>query len=418
MAHYLWWGRGGCVVYFGGERVKRARMDNKKRKQPGDDTRNMLVPSSNAIPDVLDFYLRFPHITSTLLSVPVPEVTPKRIAFETAVLRTDLASRFLYLFPDKFFVFWKHVQMLAGKDGDPCGNFIVLIFERKLSHIRVLCLSLFQIITSTVYASLESLRLCGPFDYLSGHVEEDDADLFLLHDRFETDLPEMQTLAVYNDGRFVYWSSKISAQMNLVSRDEPINREPLIVHVNNSEHFPKCDIIGAVDPFYMIAYLVGNNLPAKYQGFFSKDWIENYGAFIAEVEMIAKIRKEQSVGLPFHGIGIRVPIVNNVGYRPLNEKTGKLKELMISAATTSDEAMKKRKLEKIMEIINSVQFANDERDFGMGLELGHDMFWSNYGCFDKVAKRLLVTAYKLLDRNTYAHLIEIHMPYRRPLNYW
>lgn len=56
-----------------------------------------------------------------------------------------------------------------------------------------------------VYGNLKSLRLCGVFDYLSGHFKDENADEFLLHDRFPTDLPEMQTLAVYDNGRFVYW---------------------------------------------------------------------------------------------------------------------------------------------------------------------------------------------------------------------
>lgn len=59
----------------------------------------------------------------------------------------------------------------------------------------------------------------------------------------------------------------------MIFRDEPNTEKPLLVHVDNAEHFPKCVVIGAVDPFYMIAYLVGNTLPAKYRSFFSKDWI-------------------------------------------------------------------------------------------------------------------------------------------------
>lgn len=56
-----------------------------------------------------------------------------------------------------------------------------------------------------VFGDLKSLRLCGVFDYLAGHFKDKDTEKYLLHDRYATDLPEMQTLAVYNDGRFVYW---------------------------------------------------------------------------------------------------------------------------------------------------------------------------------------------------------------------
>lgn len=50
--------------------------------------------------------------------------------------------------------------------------------------------------------------------------------------------------------------------------------------------------------------------------------LERYKIFIANVKTIAKSRKKETVGLPFHGIGIYVKVVNDVGYRPLKEKTG------------------------------------------------------------------------------------------------
>ncbi|CAG9539623.1 unnamed protein product [Cercopithifilaria johnstoni] len=334
----------------------------KKHKQPCDDdtTESMNASSSSSL-------------RSSFHSERSAEVKPKRVRFESDVLKTDLETKYLCLFPDQFFIFWKHIEMLAGKDGDPCG----------------------------VYGNLKSFRLCGVFDYLGGHFKDENTDKYLLHDRFATDLPEMQTLAVYDDGRFVYW------------RDEPNTEKPLIVHVDNAEHFPKCVIVGATDPFYMVAHLVGKTLPVKYRSLFSKDWIEHYRTFIADVRTIVKSRKKETVGLPFHGIGIYVKLVNNVGYRPLNEKTGKLKELITSVATTSDEAIKQKKLEKIMEIVSAVQFANDEKDFGMGLEFGHDIFWSNHDFFDKMAVKLLATAYMLLNRGAFAHILKVHMPFRR-----
>ncbi|KAM3726665.1 Histone PARylation factor [Dirofilaria immitis] len=329
---------------------------NKKRKQPRKNTVKRVTESSSNDDDVKSSFHR----------VESGEIKPKRVTFESDVLKVDLQTKFLCLFPDEFFIFWKHAQMLAGKDGDPCG----------------------------VFGSLKFLRLCGVFDYLAGHLKDADTEKCLVYDRFATDLPEMQTLAVYNAGRFVYW------------RDEPNTEKPLIVHVDNAEHFPKCVIVGAVDPFYMIAYVVGNALPVKYRSFFTKDWTEHYKMFITNVKTIVKSRKKETVGFPFHGIGIHVKIVNNVGYRPLMEKTGKLKDLITFVATASSEAAKQKKLEKIMEIISYVQFANDEKDFGMGLEFGHDIFWSNYDFFDKMAEKVLTMAYKLLNRGVFARILE------------
>ncbi|VDM11453.1 unnamed protein product [Wuchereria bancrofti] len=359
---------------------------DKKRKEPCDDT----IEPTNEIENIdvyaiLGLHLKNLQINSSLHSTHSDEIKPKRVTFETDVLKTDLETKYLCLFPEEFFAFWKHVQKLAGKDGDPCGKFLMVNI-------------------TGVYGDLKCLRLCGVFDYLAGHFKDVDTEKYLLHDRFATDLPEMQTLAVYDDGRYVYW------------RDEPNTKKPLIVHVDNAEHYPKCVIVGAVDPFYMIAHLVGKTLRVEYRNFFSKDWIEGYKMFTANVKTIAKSRKNETVGLPFHGMGIYVKVVNDIGYRPLKEKTGELKNIINLVATTDNEDIKQKKMEKITEIVSCIQFANDEKDFGMGLEFGHDIFWSNHNFFDKMAGKILTMAYKLLDREAFARILEVHMPIRRNIS--
>ncbi|MCP9266207.1 Ig-like and fibronectin type-III domain-containing protein [Dirofilaria immitis] len=374
----------------GGRALMEVAGMNKKRKQPRKNTVKRVTESSSNDDDVCKIV--FP-------SCRVREIKPKRVTFESDVLKVDLQTKFLCLFPDEFFIFWKHAQMLAGKDGDPCGKFLYLETAGE----------------SCVFGSLKFLRLCGVFDYLAGHLKDADTEKCLVYDRFATDLPEMQTLAVYNAGRFnvvitelmslltvnecwpcsqhrlcfglnrlrsdVYYHLLKSPNFRankgiLVFRDEPNTEKPLIVHVDNAEHFPKCVIV------------------------------EHYKMFITNVKTIVKSRKKETVGFPFHGIGIHVKIVNNVGYRPLMEKTGKLKDLITFVATASSEAAKQKKLEKIMEIISYVQFANDEKDFGMGLEFGHDIFWSNYDFFDKMAEKVLTMAYKLLNRGVFARILE------------
>lgn len=49
----------------------------------------------------------------------------------------------------------------------------------------------------------------------------------------------------------------------------------------------------------------------------------------------------------------------------------------------------------------------------MGLEFGHDIFWSNYGYFDKMAAKLLIMAYDLLNRKAFSRILKLHMPFRR-----
>ena len=55
-------------------------------------------------------------------------------------------------------------------------------------------------------------------------------------------------------------------------------------------------------------------------------------------------------------------------------------------------------------------------DFGMGLEFGHDVFVANYPTFDVLSKSVLSTAYKLLNRDNFARILEAHWEYGRRKN--
>ena len=54
-----------------------------------------------------------------------------------------------------------------------------------------------------------------------------------------------------------------------------------------------------------------------------------------------------------------------------------MKKLLSTLVTSDEEAVRQSKMDTIQEMITYVQFANDEADYGMGLELGHDLlYWS------------------------------------------
>uniref|UniRef100_A0A0K0DDZ1 Uncharacterized protein n=1 Tax=Angiostrongylus cantonensis TaxID=6313 RepID=A0A0K0DDZ1_ANGCA len=53
--------------------------------------------------------------------------------------------------------------------------------------------------------------------------------------------------------------------------------------------------------------------------------------------------------------------------------------------------------------------ANDECDFGMGLELGYWLFLANHESLDKLAYRILSTAYTLLKRDEYKKILDLQM---------
>ena len=70
----------------------------------------------------------------------------------------------------------------------------------------------------------------------------------------------------------------------------------------------------------------------------------------------------------------------------------------------------------LQEIITFVQFANDECDYGEGLELGLDLFANGSSFFHSATRNLLTTAYSLLGRDEFGEIIEKHLDDRRKDN--
>ena len=60
-----------------------------------------------------------------------------------------------------------------------------------------------------------------------------------------------------------------------------------------------------------------------------------------------------------------------------------------------------------------VQFANDECDYGEGLELGIDMFCSGHKVLHSQVLNLMPLAYELLNRRPYAKIITAHLKDRK-----
>ncbi|XP_059500861.1 histone PARylation factor 1 isoform X3 [Stegostoma tigrinum] len=112
----------------------------------------------------------------------------------------------------------------------------------------------------------------------------------------------------------------------------------------------------------------------------------------------------------FHGAGLVVPIdKTGVGYRELPETDGSLKKICKAIVEAPTDEARIKAFAPIQEIITYVQFANDECDYGMGYELGIDLFCYGSHYFHKVVQQLLPLAYKLLKRHLFAEIIEVHL---------
>lgn len=115
----------------------------------------------------------------------------------------------------------------------------------------------------------------------------------------------------------------------------------------------------------------------------------------------------------FHGAGIVVPVdKNDVGYRELPETDADLKKICKAIAEAKTDEERVKAFGPLQEIITFVQFANDECDYGMGYELGIDLFCYGSHYFHKVIKQLLPMAYSLLKRNLFGEILEAHLSNR------
>ena len=82
-------------------------------------------------------------------------------------------------------------------------------------------------------------------------------------------------------------------------------------------------------------------------------------------------------------------------------------------ADAKSEEERKKAMDPLMEIIMLVQFANDECDFGEGLELGLDLFSYGGEVFHQIILKLLPLAYQLLGRLEYGKIITEHLKERK-----
>ncbi|KAG9479933.1 hypothetical protein GDO78_011780 [Eleutherodactylus coqui] len=212
------------------------------------------------------------------------------------------------------------------------------------------------------------LQLVGPYDILSGKhkVAKKTSDInYHLHWRFFYDPPEFQTIIVGD--------SNMKHHIGYY-RDSP---EELPVFLGSNDAAKGCLIFPS-----------GDNV---------------FSAVVTK---------------SFHGTGLVVPVdkKNNVGYRELPETDGNLKKICKAIVEASNDEKRMKAFAPIQEMITFVQFANDECDYGMGYELGIDLFCYGSHYFHKVAGQLLPLAYRLLKRDLFAEVIESHLANRSKEN--
>ncbi|XP_046851818.1 histone PARylation factor 1-like [Xenia sp. Carnegie-2017] len=114
-----------------------------------------------------------------------------------------------------------------------------------------------------------------------------------------------------------------------------------------------------------------------------------------------KARNSKVVAKTFHKMGIVVPVDDmGVGYRDLQISNAELKSMLTNIV---DGNRRESLLDELQDIITRIQFANDECDYGMGLELGLDLFLFGHELFERKASMLLTLAYELLGKSFFGN---------------
>ena len=102
-------------------------------------------------------------------------------------------------------------------------------------------------------------------------------------------------------------------------------------------------------------------------------------------------------------------MVLQVGYREIPETPASLKKILKNILEAETETLKNKAFDILGDIVTNVQFANDEGDPGMGLELGINAFLYCSKPLDSTVKHLLSVAYELLGRDFYSTIISAHL---------
>ncbi|XP_052792420.1 histone PARylation factor 1-like isoform X2 [Mya arenaria] len=306
-----------------------------------------------------------------------------------ADVKENIRAKFLVDMPGDFYQFWDFCK--AENPHKPCDALKDLGFQ-----------------------------LVGPFDILAGNHKGKTKNQhgkrpnFLLHWRYYYDPPEFQTLIKGDD----------SSQFHLgYFRDDP-SEMPAFVASNSAA--VDCIISSKGDNlFAAVNCCLEEQLKSKDTDSSKKAMLkslaEKLKKFAGEkghsLDVKSKGMKDRDkhvVCKSFHKAGIVVPVdENEVGYREVPETPADLKKIFKKIADSKSEAERDMNYEPLQELITLIQFANDECDYGEGLELGMDLFCYGGKVFHSTILQLLPLAYMLLNRNEFGKIIEAHLKNRQ-----
>lgn len=265
------------------------------------------------------------------------------------------------------------------------------------------------------------MELVGPYHVLCGRLDGRTWEQCVLHFRYFYDPPEMVTVLRRTDDQFHLGYFRDSPEML---------DESFIVSNDASKG---CEIkIEAQNLFAAVKFAIDKSLKSHTHSASEKRKLGKLGEKLSErmeelkldspidPKILSKRRNKVVQAKCLHKIGIVVPYdkKTDVGYRSLPRSDREIVKLLDSISKCTDPAKRDQMFEPVQEMVTYVQFANDECDYGMGLELGLDLFCHGGDGFHGVVSHLLPLAYNLLERPQYGRIIEKHLLRRElsPMN--
>ena len=90
-----------------------------------------------------------------------------------------------------------------------------------------------------------------------------------------------------------------------------------------------------------------------------------------------------------------------------------MRKLLKKISDAKNDDAKNEAFDELQEIITLVQFANDECDYGMGYELGVNLFAHGDESLNRIILHLLPLAYRLMGYELYSEILEQHLTDRK-----